>query len=48
MEILGKGAEAEIYKEGNKIIKDRISKGYRLKDKVKLLLGLEQWVSKVN
>ncbi|MBS3111768.1 Kae1-associated serine/threonine protein kinase [Candidatus Woesearchaeota archaeon] len=32
MEILGKGAEAEIYKEGNKIIKDRISKGYRLKE----------------
>ena len=32
MEILSKGAEAKIYKEGNKIIKDRISKGYRLKE----------------
>lgn len=30
MEIIGRGAEAIIYKDGNSVIKERISKGYRL------------------
>ncbi|MBW3002840.1 Kae1-associated serine/threonine protein kinase [Candidatus Woesearchaeota archaeon] len=32
MEKIGSGAEAILYKEGNKVLKDRISKDYRQKD----------------
>ena len=32
MELIAQGAEAKIYREGNKIIKERILKSYRLKE----------------
>ena len=32
MKEIGRGAEAILYKEGDKLVKDRISKGYRIKE----------------
>ena len=44
MKILHKGAEAILYKEGNDLVKERITKGYRHKviDKNKTIVLFQQ------
>ena len=42
MKIIGNGAEACIYLDNNKVIKERVKKGYRLKEIDDKLLSLNK------